>query len=194
LDFPHLSSVSKRRKTLGLTQQQLARLCDIGQSFLAKVERGRAMPSYEIAVKLFTELDRQESKNLAGQLDLKAEDIMVSKVITVGPGESANDARKIMLEKNISQLPVVDAKTGFSEGSITEQSLLGKEANDKTVRELMDKEVFPSVSRNTKMAVIVSILKEQEQQAILVVEKGRNIGIITKYDVIANAGKALQSK
>ena len=185
-NFPSLTSIAKRRKALGLTQQGLAKLCDIGQSFLAKIERGSAMPSYEIAVKLFTELDRQESHAVNEYGDLKAEEIMVRKVITVTPRDRAENARRIMLERNISQLPVVDARSGAPEGSISEKTLLGKEIAGKTVMELMERDVFPSVARNTKVSVVVSILKEQEQ-AVLVIEKGKLVGIITKHDLLSKA-------
>lgn len=193
MDFPHLSSIANRRKRLRLTQQELAKLCDIGQSFLAKVERGRAMPSYEIAVRLFTELDRHESTAVEGQVGQTAEDIMARKVITVTSKDSAKYARKIMLDKNISQLPVVDGKNGAPEGVVSEKSLLGKELEGKTVRELMDKEALPMVAKGTKGSVIISILREQEQQAVLVVEKGKIAGIITKYDIIAKAIKSRPS-
>jgi predicted transcriptional regulator len=184
--FPPLSSVGKRRKALGKTQAELARLCEIGQSFVAKIERGEAMPSYVIAVKLFEALDRLESKHAESLSDLHAGDVMVKKVITVTPADRAEHARKIMLEKNISQLPVVDGKSGLPVGSITERTLIGKEIEAKMVREIMDRNVFPAVAPHTRLSVVISILREQEQ-AVLVMERAKIAGIITKYDVLSNA-------
>lgn len=183
--FPPLSSIGKRRKALGKTQAELARLCDIGQSFVAKIERGEAMPSYAIAVKLFEALDRLESKHAESLSDLHAGDVMVKKVITVTPADRAEHARKIMLEKSISQLPVVDPRTGAPVGSITERTMLEMDARDRTIRELMDKKTFPTVARNASLSLVVSILREQEE-AVLVMDEGRIVGIITKYDVLSS--------
>lgn len=155
-------------------------------------DSNRKRPDFEIAVRLFTELDRHESTAAERQGNLTAEDIMTRRVITVTFRDSAEYARKIMLEKNISQLPVVNARNGAPEGLISEKSLLGKEVEGKTVRELMDREAIPMVAKSTRVSVVISILREQEEQAVLVVEKGRIVGIITKYDLIAKTGKSRQ--
>jgi predicted transcriptional regulator len=188
MDFPPLSSIGKRRKALGRTQAELARLCEIGQSFVAKIERGEAMPSYAIAVKLFETLENLEARHSERLSNMQAKDIMTRKVVTVTPKDRAEDARKIMLERNVSQLPVVDGgkSGGLPEGSITEKSLLGKEIAGRTVREVMDRDVFPAVTPYTRLSVVTSILREHEQ-AVLVVERAKIVGIITKYDVLSHA-------
>lgn len=186
MEFPSLSSIPKRRKALGKTQADLARLCDVGQSFVAKIERGEAMPSYAIAVKLFEALEMLEARHTQHLSEMQAKDIMSRKIVEVTLKDKAEYARKIMLEKNISQLPVVDEKNGLPEGSITEKSLLGKETAGKTVREVMERDVFPTVTPHTRLSVVISILKE-EVQAVLVMERAKIVGIITKHDVLSHA-------
>lgn len=185
MEFPTLSSIAKRRKALGKTQADLAKLCDVGQSFVAKIERGEAMPSYAIAVRLFETLEMLEARHIYGLSEMQAKDIMTRKVFAVTLKDKAEYARKVMLEKNISQLPVVDKENGPLEGSITEKSLLGKETAGKIVREVMDKDVFPTVTPHTRLSVVISILKEQEQ-AVLVMERGKIVGIVTKHDVLSH--------
>ena len=44
--LPKLEEISKRRRVLGLSQKQLARLAGVSQSLIAKVEAGKTEPSY----------------------------------------------------------------------------------------------------------------------------------------------------
>jgi predicted transcriptional regulator len=190
MQFPPLSSVAKRRKALGKTQAELAKLCEIGQSFVAKIERGEAMPSYAVAVKLFETLERLESKHSERLSDLHAGDAMTKRVITVTPSDGMDHARKIMLEKNISQLPVLDAQSGAPVGCITERTMLemDNDAFNRKVKDLMDKKIFPTVARNATLSLVISILREQEE-AVLVMDEGKIVGIITKYDVLSSKTK-----
>lgn len=184
-EFPLLFSIARRRKDLGISQAKLAALCGIGQPFVAKIERGETMPSYAIAVKLFEALDRLESKHSreAPRL-LHARDVMVKKVITVASAGRAEEARRIMLDRDISQLPVIDSRNGALKGSITEKTFLGKEIKGRKVRDVMDRGIFPAVAADTKLPVIISILKQEGQQAVLVMEKAKVRGIITKHDLL----------
>ena len=54
---------------------------------------------------------------------MRARDIMVTNVITVGPEASVRDAAKILLANRISALPVVD-KDGLLVGIISEGDLV----------------------------------------------------------------------
>jgi CBS-domain-containing membrane protein len=54
---------------------------------------------------------------------MKARDVMVSPVVTVGENEIGRDAAKLLIEKRISAVPVVDG-AGKLIGIITEADLL----------------------------------------------------------------------
>ena len=112
---------------------------------------------------------------------------MTRHVYTFGPNDAAENVLKVMIEKDISQVPVLDVR-GFQQGVITEKTLLGKDLKGKTVKEVLDGEhIFPMVARDTRLQVIASIL--QEEQAVLVTEKGKMVGIITKQDILRSTGK-----
>jgi predicted transcriptional regulator len=53
---------------------------------------------------------------------------------------------------------------------------------DRRIDEVEVEDTFPMVGRNTAASTVGDILKTK--QAVLVVEKGRAIGIITRHDVI----------
>ena len=186
--FPVITEIKKRRQNLDLSQKQLASLCDIGQSFLAKIERGHAVPSYVIAVKIFDRLAELESKNseklAAGRRDLRARDVMSSPVYSFAPTDSAEEILDLMLEKNISQIPILDNHRNFFQvGTVTEKTLMGKDVKSKLAKDVMDPQsLFPMVARDAKLSLLVSVLLEE--QAVLVYEKDKIAGIITKQDIL----------
>lgn len=188
MSFPAIAEIKKRRLNLDLSQKQLADACDIGQSFLAKIERGQAVPSYTVAVRVFeklADLESKKSEKLAtAVMDIRARDVMSSPVYSFAPTDPAEQILSLMLEQNISQVPVLDKDKGlFQMGTITEKTLMGKDVKGKLARDVMDsRNLFPSVAKDTKLSVIAGIL--QEEQAVLVFEKGRTIGIITKQDIL----------
>ena len=53
---------------------------------------------------------------------------------------------------------------------------------ERRIDEVEVEDTFPMVGRNTAASTVADILKTK--QAVLVVEKGKDIGIITRHDVI----------
>ena len=108
LIFPAITEIKRRQQNLGLSQKQLADLCDIGQSFLARIGRRQAVLSNVIAVKIFEKLADPESKSSKKipreAKDLRARDIMTSPVYSFVSTDFAEQILNLMLEKNISHL------------------------------------------------------------------------------------------
>ena len=71
-------------------------------------------------------------------------------------------------------------------GSVSESFLAtyvtSEHGLDRRIDEVEVEDTFPMVGRNTAATTVADILKTK--QAVLVVEKGRAIGIITRHDVI----------
>jgi len=61
---------------------------------------------------------------------------------------------------------------------------------DRRIDEVEVEDTFPMVGRNTAASTVADILKTK--QAVLVVEKGRAIGIVTRHDVIEKSWPAGQ--
>src|SRR6185436_12799877 len=95
------------------------------------------------------------------------------------------DAWEIMKARNFSQIPVFDerdraicsASESFLAAHVTLEYGL-----ERRIDEVEVEDTFPMVGRNTAATTVADILKTK--QAVLVVEKGRAIGIITRHDVI----------
>ena len=60
--LPKLEEISKRRRVLGLSQKQLARLAGVSQSLIAKVEAGKTEPSYLRTKSIFDTLEKLQGR------------------------------------------------------------------------------------------------------------------------------------
>jgi predicted transcriptional regulator len=178
--FPEIISIKIRRQRLGIKQNELAKLANISQSLIAKIESGKLNPSYEIMKRLFTLLDSFEHKN-----EKKCSQIMVA-VISIEKTESVKRAIDIMKKHSISQLPVFFKKQVV--GSISEASVYAKILDgtpkdsllNLSVEEIMS-EPFPIINADYPISAAMPLLKSSE--AILIREKNNIVGIITKSNL-----------
>ncbi len=180
--FPSLDEIAKRRKRLGLTQKQLARVAGVSQSLIAKIESGKITPSYTKVKAIFQALNSVEREE-----EISAEEIMNKPVTWVDQEDEVWRAIKLMDEGNYSQLPVLGK--GKVVGSISEKTILNKLLEGRNPRDIgklrvknvMD-EAFPTVQAKTPLTIVSTILRHYP--AVLVMSKGEIAGIITKADVL----------
>ena len=171
-----LKEIKHIRKKLGLTQFQLAKRADVSQSLIAKIEAGRLDPTYTNAKKIFTALTDLEKKK-----ELKANDIMNKKVISVNPDDNIKSAISKMKKFQISQMPVIkeNSSVGLISESIVLEHLTEKKA--KFVKDIME-ESPPIVSKETSSQAVSNLLRHCPM--ILVSKEGNLTGLITKADLL----------
>ena len=179
--LPDLKEIKSRRIGAGLTQSQLAKLSQVSQSLIAKIEAGNTEPSYPKAKRLFDCLEQLHAKH-----EKQAEEIMTKPVLFVRAEDSLKKAIKELERHGLSQLPVL--KEGKQVGSISEKSILaginsgrGLDIGGAKAEEAME-EALPTIQANTPESVVRQLLNFSP--AILVVKKGRIAGIITKSNLL----------
>ncbi len=171
--FPSLIDIQRRRKALGMTQNQLAKQARISQPLLTKIERGIVIPNYEIGMRIFNVLESAESP------DRKlARDVMHNRVIILRPSDSVEKVVALLKRHAISQFPVADGRKIV--GSITSLDLLGRKKSSR-IKDLFG-EPFPMVNELTPLSVVRSIIGSSK--AVLVLSRGRIAGIITAEDML----------
>lgn len=140
---------------------------------------------------------------------MKAADIMVKDVVTVGPDALVMDVAALMLERHISGLPVVDGKGRVlgivSEGDLIRRPeietdrvklgwlrlLLSDEArardfvkhHGRTAREVMTQPAL-SVAADTPLAEVVRLMERHRVKRLPVVEGGKLVGLLTRTDLL----------
>ena len=127
--------------------------------------------------------------------NLKAEDIMIKDVITVGESERLSDVAKRMVSKKVNGMPVVD-RDGAVVGMITMSDLLlfmdmiqsgdfpenGSGDFNPTVKLAMSRIVM-KVKRSTPALDIVALVKFKNVGTFPVMQGKNMVGVINRRDV-----------
>lgn len=175
-----LSFIRDSRRKSGMTQHQLAVSAGVSQSLIAKIESGRIDAAYSKVRAILEALDRAQLK-----AEKAAKEIMHTGVQAVQPAETLHAAAAAMRKHSISQMPVVEGKQLV--GSITEQAILShfssepKKMATLRVSDAME-EAFPTALPSTPISAVASLLRHHS--AVLVMDKGKIAGIITKADLL----------
>lgn len=138
---------------------------------------------------------------------MQAQDVMTPWVATIGAGATVQEAAKLMIERGISALPVVDARDRVigivSEGDLARRRELGTDAprswwlslfaegaasdyvktHGRSVRDVMNRPVV-SVRRATPLKEIARLLEKHRIKRVPVLEAGRLVGIVSRADLV----------
>ena len=173
------------RKSLGLTQKALAEKAGVSQSLIARIERKTVDPRLSTLKRILGALTIAKE-------DRTVNDFMHSPVITIHSADTVRKAIETLKKNDISQIPVL--VQGKIAGSIQESTLMNKiytSRNPKTVLNthvynIMDpiESAFVYANSNTGLDEVLNMLSSGIP-AILVVEKEKMLGIITKIDVLS---------
>lgn len=143
---------------------------------------------------------------------MKARDLMTTTVFAVHPDTPAQEIAKLLLEKGISAVPVVD-KDGSPLGVVSEGDLIGRPEPDRearrdwwlailaegealspdfieslrleghTAKDLMTAPVV-SVGQDTDASEIAKLLRDYRIKRVPVVHDGRIVGIVSRADLL----------
>ncbi len=184
MKFPPVSDIRRLRKSLDITQSELAKGSGVSQSTIAKIEGGRTSASYETIVRLFETL---ESMKKGSANDMKAMDVASSDVVSISSSELVHQASELMRSTGYSQLPVID--NGVPVGSISERVIFELLREGSTMDDIGDmpiakvmKEPYPVVSETTSMSAVTGLMVGYN--AVLVSRKGSITGMITNADIL----------
>jgi len=140
---------------------------------------------------------------------MKAADVMTDKVLSVGPGASVAQAARLMLDNNISGLPVVDGQGRLvgivSEGDFLRRAETGTErrrphwlefllgpgrladeyvrAHGRKVEEVMTRDVA-SVAEDAPLDEIVRLMERRRIKRVPIMREGKLVGIVTRANLL----------
>lgn len=140
---------------------------------------------------------------------MKASDVMVSDVITVGPDASVMDVAEILLAHRISGVPVVDGNGDLvgivSEGDLMRRTESGTErqrswwlealtgtqtlaadyvkSHARKVKDVMTRNVI-TASPDMPLAEIATLLETNAIKRVPIVEAGKVVGIISRANLL----------
>ena len=113
-------------------------------------------------------------------------DIMEKNVITIEKDKTAQDAAKIIAEKDISFLVVMN--DGLPEGVLSESDFVrkiaaeGKKSGDEPISEIMSYK-FRSVGPTTTIEDAIQKMLNNNIRRLLILENDKLVGVITQTDL-----------
>ena len=165
----------KLRLERGLSQIELAKLANISQAHVAKIENEKVDPRLSTVNRILLVLSKKEKHTACREL-------MTKDIISVKPNTSVKKIISIMKSSGISQIPVFDK--GNQIGSILETTLvqnIERNLNNLEAEDIMGSP-FPVVDVEDPVDMLPPLL--EIHPAVLVSEKGKFRGIITKSDLL----------
>ena len=180
--LPELDTIASRRRTLGLTQTQLAEKAGVSQSYIAKLEAKKIEPSYSKVRAILEVLNGLEQGR-----ETRVDEIMSTEIVSVQQSDVIQRAVDIMWSTGFSQLPVMEGDRPV--GSITERTIIDRITSTEDegpvteipISEVMD-DPFPQVGEDAPVSIIASLLRIYP--AVMVHHKGEISGIVTKADLL----------
>ena len=167
--------LKEMRSESGLSQAEVARLAKISQAHVARIENGTVDPRLSTVNRVVKVLQGRTRKRICRSL-------MTRDIITFAPDDPITDVVSLMKERDISQFPVIDGHDLL--GSIDEVTIIknmGRKLHILQVKHIMDRP-FPVVDSRDGIEVAQSLL--DFHPAVLVSERGKVRGIITKSDLL----------
>jgi cystathionine beta-synthase len=161
-------------------------LPDGGRGYLSKVFNDAWMSSYGF---LRSRLDGSITQPTAGDV-LRRKSGALPDLVHTHPSETVRDAIGILREYGVSQMPVVGAEppvmAGEVAGSVSERELLsavfeGRAKLADAVAQHMSPPL-PLIGAGEPVSTAVKALRECD--AVMVVEEGKPVGVITRHDLL----------
>ncbi len=185
--LPRSEDIKKLRKEASLTQVELAKRAKVSQSLIARIESGTVDPRVSTLrriLEVITESYTGKSPRVT------VSQVMRSPVISVEASDSVRTAIELMEKDSVSQLPVMkgDAIVGtVSETTVVRHLSSGENVFNSRVNEIMDESlaVVPSSTGVDEAYELMS----RGYPAVLVVDRGKIIGIVTKIDLIIHRSR-----
>ncbi len=109
-----------------------------------------------------------------------AHEIMTRGVVTVGPETPLDEIARLLVQRQITGVPVVDAY-GRVLGIVSEFDLIAKRG--RVAADVMSTDVL-AVSEDTPAETIADLIARQRVRRVPVLRDGRLVGIVTRADLV----------
>ncbi|MCA1812684.1 MAG: CBS domain-containing protein [Halobacteriales archaeon] len=186
-DIPEPQDLRRWRQALGLTQAELAKRAGVSQPLIARIEKGSVDPRLSTLRGVVRALASAERDAV------RLKEVMSSPVVAVRSLDTVGRAIEVMRTHGFSQLPVV--QKGLPVGSVSERGIVHQlhgtrdpQALERmAVRDIMGPS-FPIVDPDTAVDTVYGML--DQHSAVLVMERGRLIGLVARSNLLGLSKKA----
>jgi predicted transcriptional regulator len=186
--LPRSEDIKRLRKEASLTQVELAKRAKVSQSLIARIESGTVDPRVS-TLRRILEVINESSSSRSPKVTVSQ--VMCSPVISVEATDSVRVAIDLMEKDGVSQLPVLkgDSIVGtISEATVVRHISSGENVFISKVNDIMD-ESLAVVPPSTGVDEAYELMT-RGYPALLVVDRGKIVGIVTKMDLIIHGSRS----
>ena len=177
LELPTIDEIIELRKSMGITQPQLARAVDIPRGTIARMESKKYTPKYSIIQKITEYLFSKKHITKA-----PLHKFCVKKIFSVTPNQTIDKAINLIIKHEVDCIPVIEKN--IVRGKITTRKLATRKTSQKDSQikcSTFMEDPPPVVSFNTPGVDVKQFLKSSTDCVIL--SKNGNIyGLVTPWD------------
>jgi CBS domain-containing protein len=109
-----------------------------------------------------------------------AKDIMTKEVVTVSPSATVKELAKILIQQQLSGVPVVNQQ-GQILGVASEADIVAKKGRQ--VKDIMSKKVL-SIAEDTPVEEIAALMMTNKIKRLPVMREGKLVGIVSRADIV----------
>lgn len=176
-ELPSIDEIIELRKSMGITQPQLAKAVGIARGTIARMESKKYVPKYPDIQKIFEYL---YSRKVIPKKPLYK--FGTRRIFSVKPNQTIDKAIDLILKYQIDCVPVIEKN--IVKGKITTRKLATRKTNikDSMIKcsEFME-EPPPVVSYNTP-GIYVKQFLQSSADCVILSKNGELYGLVTPWD------------
>jgi len=179
VDLPTVDYIIEMRKSMGITQPQLARAIDEPRSTIARMETKKYVPKLPIIKKIYEYLYKKQNVTSKPLCEFGKK-----KIEFVKPNQTLDKAIDLIIKHKFECIPVID--NGIVRGKITTMKLATRKTSTKDskikVSEFMEES--PPIVPCSTSGIHVKPFLESSSDCVILTKKGELYGLVTLWDFL----------
>ena len=179
VELPTIDYIIELRKSMGITQPQLARAVDESRGTIARIESKKYEPKFSLIQKIYHYLHKKQ--NIPDKPLCK---FGKKKIKSVESNQTLDNAIDLIIKHKFECIPVID--NNVVKGKITTMKLATRKTSAKDskikVSNFME-EAPPTVPCSTPGTLVKPFL-ESSSDCVILTQKGKLYGLVTLWDFL----------
>ena len=179
VELPTIDYLIELRKSLRITQPQLARIIDEPRSTIARIESKKYEPKFEVIQKIYNFLHKKQNISQKPLCEFGKR-----KIISIKPNQTINKAIDLIIKHKFECIPVID--NDVVKGKITTMKLATRKtsARDSKIKVSNFMEEPPIIVPCLTPGTLIKPFLESSSDCVIITEKGELIGLVTLWDFL----------
>jgi len=179
VELPTIDYLIELRKSLRITQPQLARIIDEPRSTIARIESKKYEPKFEVIQKIYNFLYKKQNISQKPLCEFGKR-----KIVSVKPNQTINKAIDLIIKHKFECIPVID--NDVVKGKITTMKLATRKtsARDSKIKVSNFMEEPPIIVPCLTPGTLIKPFLESSSDCVIITEKGELIGLVTLWDFL----------